>query len=74
MSIGLGVKVSKCKFWNPLRISPGIEILQGCTLVIYGLHILDVPMGFQNFATYFLDEALFKDIMHINNLPLLGDA
>jgi hypothetical protein len=44
--IGLKVEVSKCKFWNPSGISLGIEILQGCTLVINGLHILGVPLGF----------------------------
>jgi hypothetical protein len=28
--IGLKVKVSKCKFWNPLRTFPSINIFQGC--------------------------------------------
>jgi hypothetical protein len=40
----------------------------------HGLRILGVPMGFQDFATHFLDEALFQDVAHINNLLLLGDA
>jgi hypothetical protein len=31
-------------------------------------------MGFQDFVTHFLDEVLFQDVMHINNLPLLRDA
>jgi hypothetical protein len=31
-------------------------------------------MGFQNFATHFLDEALFQDVAHIDDLPSLGDA
>jgi len=33
--------------------------------------------GFQNFATHFthfLDDVLFQDAMHIDDLPLLGDA
>jgi hypothetical protein len=38
--IGLRVKVLKYKLWSPLGISPSIEILQGCTLVTNGLHIL----------------------------------
>jgi CBS-domain-containing membrane protein len=55
----LRVKVLKCKFWSPLGIFLGIKILQSYTLVTYGLHILVMPMGFQNFAMHFLDEALF---------------
>jgi hypothetical protein len=31
-------------------------------------------MGSQDFATHFLDEALFQDVTHINDLPLLQDA
>jgi hypothetical protein len=31
-------------------------------------------MGSQDFATHFLDEVLFKDVAHINDLPLLGDV
>jgi len=27
----------------------------------------------QNFATHFLDEVLFQDMVHIDNLPLLGN-
>ncbi len=56
--VGLGVKVSKCKLWNPLRISPCIKILQSYILVINGLCILGVQMGYQDFATHFLDEVL----------------
>jgi hypothetical protein len=69
--VGLKVKISKCKFLSPLKISLGIEILQGCTFVTNGLCILGVPMGLQNFATHFLDEILSKEVMHNNNLPLL---
>jgi hypothetical protein len=36
-------------------ISLGIEIPHGYTLVTYGLCILGVPMGFQDFAMHFLD-------------------
>jgi hypothetical protein len=50
------VKVSKHKLWNLSKISPAIEIPQCCTLVTYGLCILGVLMGFQNFAMHFLDE------------------
>jgi len=31
-------------------------------------------MSFQNFATHFLDEALFQDVVHIDDLLLLGDT
>jgi hypothetical protein len=31
-------------------------------------------MGFQDFATHFLDGALFQNMVHIDDLPLLGDA
>jgi hypothetical protein len=31
-------------------------------------------MGFQNFATHFLDEVLSQDMAHIDDLPLLGDT
>ncbi len=72
--IGLRVKVSKCNLWSPLGISPSIEILQGCILVIDGLPILNVPMGFQDFATHFLDEVLSQGMAHVNDLPLLGKA
>jgi hypothetical protein len=37
--------VLKCKLWNPSRISIGIEIPQGYTLVTNGLHILGVLMS-----------------------------
>jgi len=43
--VGLRVKVLKYKLWNPSRVSLGIEIIQGCTLVIDGLCILGVLMG-----------------------------
>jgi hypothetical protein len=31
-------------------------------------------VGFQGFVTHFLDEVLFQDVLHINDLLLLGDA
>jgi hypothetical protein len=31
-------------------------------------------MGFQDFVIDFLDEALFQDMVHINDFPFLGDA
>jgi hypothetical protein len=31
-------------------------------------------VGFQTFATHFLDEALFQNMAHIDDLPFLGDA
>jgi hypothetical protein len=31
-------------------------------------------MSFQDFATHFLDEALFQDVVHIDDLLLLGDT
>jgi hypothetical protein len=65
--VGLRVKVSKCKLWNPSRISPSIKIVQGCTMPRNGLGILGVPMGSQNFATHFLDEVLSWDMAHIMN-------
>ncbi len=30
--------------------------------------------GSQDFVTHFLDEALFLDVVHTDDLPLLGDA
>jgi len=66
--------VSKCKLWNPSRIFLGIEILKGYTLVINGLCNLGVLTGFQIFVTHFLDEVLFQDVVHMDNLPLLGNA
>jgi hypothetical protein len=47
---------------------------QGCTLVKNGLCILGVLVGSQDFATHFLDEVLFQDMVHIDDLLLLGDA
>jgi hypothetical protein len=35
---------------------------------------LGVPVGFQNFFTHFLDEALFHDMVHINDFPFLQDV
>jgi len=43
-------------------------------LVTNGLHILDELVSSQNFATHFLDQVLSYDMMHINDLPLLGNA
>jgi hypothetical protein len=72
--VGLKVKVSNCKLWNPSKISQGIKIPQGCTLVTYGLCILGVLVSSQNFATHFLDEVLSRDVAHIDNFLLLGDT
>jgi hypothetical protein len=72
--VGLKVKVSKCKFWNPLRIFLGIKILQGYTLVRNGLCILSLLVGSQDFAMHFLDEVLFYNMAHIDDLPLLRDV
>jgi hypothetical protein len=33
-----------------------------------------MPVGFQDFSTHFLDEVLFENVAHINDLPFLGDA
>jgi hypothetical protein len=30
--------------------------------------------GFQDFATHFWDEVLFQDVVHIDDLPFLGNA
>jgi hypothetical protein len=43
-------------------------------LVTNGLGILSVLVGFQGFVTHFLDEVLFQDVVHINDLFLLGDT
>jgi hypothetical protein len=67
--VGLMVKVSKCKLWSPSKISLGIKIYQIYTLVTNGLCILGVQVGSQDFATHFLDEVLFQDVAHIDNLP-----
>jgi hypothetical protein len=72
--VGLRVKVSKCKFWSLLRIFLNIEFLQGYTLVTYGLCILDVLIGFDDFVTHFLDEVLSQEVVHIDDLSFLGDA
>jgi hypothetical protein len=44
--VGLRVKVSKCKLRNPSRLFLSTYIPQGYTLVINGLHILDVQVGY----------------------------
>jgi hypothetical protein len=72
--VGLRVKLSKCKLWSPLGFSLSIEILHGHSLVIDGLCILGVLVGFQNFVTYFLDKILSQDAVHINDLFLLGNT
>ncbi len=43
-------------------------------MVIGSLRILGVLMGSHDFAMHFLDEALFQDMVHINDLPFLGGA
>jgi hypothetical protein len=43
--VGFKVKVLKCKLWSSSKIFWGIEIPQGCTLVIDDLCILGVPVG-----------------------------
>jgi hypothetical protein len=72
--IRLRVKMSKCKLWNPLKIYLGIKIPRDYTLVTNGLRILVVTMGFQDFATHFLDEISYQDVAHINNLFFLGNT
>jgi hypothetical protein len=67
--VGLKVKMSKCKLWSPLRISLGIKVFQGCTLVINGLCILGVLMGSQNFAMHFWMKLYFKTWC-ISTIPL----
>jgi hypothetical protein len=36
--------------------------------------MLGVLMGSQNFAMHLLNEALSQDVVHVDDLPLLGDA
>jgi hypothetical protein len=48
--------------------------LQGYTLLTNDLCILGVQMGSKDFVTYFLNEYLFQNMAHINDLPLLGNA
>jgi hypothetical protein len=43
-------------------------------LVTNGLCILGVPIGTYGFVMHFLDEVLSQDVMHIDDLPILGDA
>jgi hypothetical protein len=33
-----------------------------------------VLVSFQNYATHFLDEVLFQDMAHIDDLPLMEDT
>jgi hypothetical protein len=58
--IGLKIKVLKFKLWSSSRISLGITNPQCCILIIDGLCIMGVgaSMGFQDFVTIFLNEAL----------------
>jgi hypothetical protein len=72
--VGLRVKMSKCKILGLSGISPSIEIFHGYILIIDGLHILGVLVSSQDFAMHFLDEVLFHDMVHINDLPLLRDT
>jgi hypothetical protein len=44
--VGLRVKMLKCKLWNPSKVSSSIQIHEGYILVIDGLHILGVLVGF----------------------------
>jgi len=66
--IELKTKVSKCKLWIPSEIPPGIEIFQSYTLVIDGLCILGVLVGFQDFATHFLNVAHIDDLLFLGNV------
>jgi hypothetical protein len=43
-------------------------------LVTNGLSILGVLVGTQDFAMHFLNEALFQDVVHIDDLLFMGDA
>jgi len=43
------------------------------THLAYTLHF-GVLVGFQDFATHFLDEVLFQDVAYIDYLFILGDA
>jgi hypothetical protein len=36
--------------------------------------ILGVLVGFKDFTTHFLDEVLFQDVAHIDDLIFLGDT
>jgi hypothetical protein len=47
---------------------------QGYNLVKDGLRILGVLVGSQDFATHLLDEVLSQDMVHVDDLPLLGDT
>ncbi len=63
--------MSKCKLWNPSGIFLGVEIPQGYTLVTNGLCILGVAIGSQDFSMHFLDEVLFQDMAHIDDVATL---
>jgi hypothetical protein len=60
--VGLKVKMLKCKLWNPSRIFSSIKNPLNYILVTNDLHILGVPMGFQNFVTHFLNEVLLQNM------------
>jgi hypothetical protein len=49
----------------------GHRVSSCCTFVTNDLRILGVPVGYKDFVTHFLDESLFHDMVHINDLPLL---
>jgi hypothetical protein len=42
--------------------------------VIDGLRILGVSVASQDFVTHFLNEVLSQDVVHIKDLPFLGDT
>ncbi len=42
-------------------------------MVTNGLHILGVLLGFHDFTMHFLDEVLFQDMTHIDDIFFLGD-
>ncbi len=72
--VRLKVKVSKCKLWSPSGISLGIKIPQGCILVMNWLMYFRCANGFSRLYHTFLDEVLSQDVVHINDLLLLGNA
>ncbi len=43
-------------------------------MVINGLRILNVLVGFQDFVMHLLDEVLFQDLVHINDFLFLGNT
>jgi hypothetical protein len=64
----------KCKLWNPSRIFSSIKIPLGYTLITNDLHILGVPMGFQDFFKKNLNEVLSQDMVHIDDILLLENT